>query len=96
MAQASDLAVAVAGIPRAVFRWFRLQRVLRVVSPVEVSWVRKNFCGQIGIPMQRGKLPVRTWLAAVYVITSSHKGLSSVQLRKQLGVTQLATCFINH
>ncbi len=46
--------------------------------------------------MQRGKLPVRTWLAAVYVITSSHKGLSSVQLRKQLGVTQLATCFINH
>ncbi len=56
----------------------------------------KHFSVRIGTPMQGSKLPVRTWPLAAYLITSSRKGVSSIHLGKQLGVTQRTAWFLNH
>ncbi|MBK7308397.1 MAG: IS1595 family transposase [Chitinophagaceae bacterium] len=42
------------------------------------------------------KLPLRIWFAAVYLISSSKKGLSSLQAARQLGITQKTAWFLNH
>ena len=39
-------------------------------------------------PMHATKLPLRTWLKAIYVTLISSKGISSVMLAKQIGVRQ--------
>jgi transposase-like protein len=42
------------------------------------------------------KLPLRKWYMAVYLLSTSGKGISSVQLAKQIGVTQKTGWFIDH
>ena len=42
------------------------------------------------------KLPLRKWYMAVYLLSTSNKGISSVQLAKQIGVTQKTGWFMDH
>lgn len=42
------------------------------------------------------KLPLRKWYIAVYLLATSGKGISSVQLAKQVGVTQKTGWFMDH
>lgn len=42
------------------------------------------------------KLPLRKWFMAIYLLSTSGKGISSVQLAKQVGVTQKTGWFIDH
>jgi transposase-like protein len=42
------------------------------------------------------KLPLRKWYMAIYLLATSGKGISSVQLAKQIGVTQKTGWFIDH
>ena len=42
------------------------------------------------------KLPLRKWYMAVYLLSTSSKGISSVQLAKHVGVTQKTGWFIDH
>src|SRR5208282_1964851 len=42
------------------------------------------------------KLPLRKWYMAVYLLATSGKGISSVQLAKHVGVTQKTGWFIDH
>ena len=42
------------------------------------------------------KLPLRKWYMAVYLLATSGKGISSVQLAKQVGVTQKTGWFMDH
>jgi transposase-like protein len=42
------------------------------------------------------KLPLRKWYMAVYLLATSNKGISSIQLAKQVGVTQKTGWFIDH
>ena len=39
---------------------------------------------------------MRTWYAAIYLLTTSKKGISSIQLATQLDVTQKTAWFLNH
>lgn len=39
---------------------------------------------------------MRTWFAAVYLFTSSKKGCSSLQISRQLGITQKTAWFLLH
>ena len=39
---------------------------------------------------------LRTWFAAMYLISTSKKGVSSLQLAEQLGITQKTAWFLNH
>lgn len=42
------------------------------------------------------KLSLRIWFAAMYLIATSKKGISSLQIAEQLGITQKTGWFLNH
>lgn len=56
----------------------------------------KKFSATTGTIFQSSKIPLRTWFAAIFLLTTSKKGISSVQLGEQLGVTQKTAWFLNH
>lgn len=56
----------------------------------------KKFTVKIGTIFENSKIPFRIWFAAIYLCTSSKKGISSVQLAEQLGITQKTAWFVLH
>ena len=56
----------------------------------------KKFTATVGTIFQASKIPLRTWYACIFLITTSKKGISSLQLAAQLGITQKTAWFINH
>jgi transposase-like protein len=42
------------------------------------------------------KIPLRKWFIAIYLLTTCRKGISSVQLAKQVGVTQKTAWHMDH
>lgn len=56
----------------------------------------KKFSVTVGTIYENSKIGLRTWFAAVYLFTSSKKGISSLQLGRQLGVTQKTAWFMLH
>jgi transposase-like protein len=57
---------------------------------------RKKFTATVGTIFENTKIPLSKWFVAVYLITSHKKGISSLQLHRDLGVTQKTAWFINH
>lgn len=43
---------------------------------------------------ERSKVPLHKWLYAMYLLVTSRKGISSMQLAKQIGVTQKSAWFM--
>lgn len=56
----------------------------------------KKFTVKVGTIYENSKIPLRTWFAAVYLCTSSKKGISSLQASRQLGITQKTAWFVLH
>lgn len=56
----------------------------------------KKFTVLTGTIYENTKLPIRIWFAAIYLATSSKKGISSLQASRQLGITQKSAWFLNH
>jgi transposase-like protein len=56
----------------------------------------KKFSATKGTIFESSKIPLRTWYAAIFLLTTSKKGISSVQLAEQLQVTQKTSWFLNH
>jgi transposase-like protein len=56
----------------------------------------KKFSVTVGTVYENSKIPLRTWFAAIYLGTSSKKGISSLQTARQLGITQKTAWFLNH
>lgn len=56
----------------------------------------KKFSVTKGTIFESSKIPLRTWYAAIYLLTTSKKGISSLQLATQLQVTQKTAWFLNH
>jgi len=46
-----------------------------------------NFNIRKGTMFERSKLPLRKWFLAIYLITSNKKGISSLQLARDIAVT---------
>lgn len=57
---------------------------------------KKKFTVKVGTYLENSKLPLRTWFAAIYLLTTSKRGISSVQLSVQLGITQKTAWFMLH
>lgn len=49
---------------------------------------KKEFTVRTGTIFQRSHIPLHKWLYAIYIVVSSRKGISSLQLSKEIGVTQ--------
>lgn len=56
----------------------------------------KKFTVKVGTIYENSKIPLRTWFASIYLCTSSKKGISSLQLGRQLGITQKTAWFVLH
>ena len=57
---------------------------------------RKDFTVTVGTIFENSKIPLSTWMAAMFVITAHKKGISSCQLARDLGCTQKTAWFILH
>lgn len=57
---------------------------------------RKKFNATVGTVFENTKLPLSKWFVAMYLITSHKKGISSLQLGRDLGIGQKAAWFVNH
>jgi len=57
---------------------------------------RKDFTVKVGTIFENSKIPLRTWFAAIFLATNHKKGISSVQLASDLGITQKSAWFVLH
>lgn len=57
---------------------------------------RKQFTVRTGTVMEDSHIPLRKWIYAMYLMTVSRKGISSIQLAKEIGVTQKSSWFMEH
>lgn len=64
--------------------------------PYRCQDCRKHFSVRVGTVFSESKLPIRTWLLAIYILTDSKKGVSSTQLAKMLNTTQKTAWFLAH
>lgn len=55
---------------------------------------RKNFTATVGTIFESSKLPLQTWFCAIWLSSTSSKGISSANLSKQLNITQKTAWFV--
>lgn len=56
----------------------------------------RQFSVRVGTIFEDSKISLQKWYAAIYLITSHKKGISSCQLARDLGVTQKTAWYMNH
>src|ERR1700680_4089540 len=57
---------------------------------------RKPFTVKVGTIFEASHVPMRHWLQAIFLLSSSKKGISSNQLHRTLGCTLKTAWFISH
>lgn len=57
---------------------------------------RKRFNVKVGTIFEDTKIPLKKWFMAVYYLTAHKKGISSLQLGRDIGVTQKTAWFMLH
>jgi len=53
-----------------------------------------DFTVRTNTVMERSKVPLNKWLYSMYLLVTARKGISSLQLAKEIGVTQKTAWFI--
>lgn len=53
-----------------------------------------EFTVRTGTIFERSKIPLHKWLYAMYLLVTARKGISSLQLSKEIGVTQKTAWFM--
>lgn len=56
---------------------------------------RKDFTIKTGTVFGESKISLQKWFVAIYLLSTSKKGISSIQLAKQVGVTQKTAWFMD-
>lgn len=57
---------------------------------------RKPFTVKVGTVFEASHIPLRLWLQAIFLLSSSKKGMSSNQLHRTLGITLKSAWFMSH
>jgi transposase-like protein len=57
---------------------------------------KEDFTVRTGTIFERSHVPLHKWVYAMYLLVTARKGISSLQLAKQIGVTQKTAWFIFH
>ncbi len=57
---------------------------------------KKDFTIKTGTVFGESKIPLQKWFVAIYLLTTNKKGISSINLAKQIGVTQKTAWFMDH
>jgi len=57
---------------------------------------KQDFTIKTGTVFGESKLPLRKWFIAIYLLSTTSKGMSSVQVAKHIGVCQKTAWFMSH
>lgn len=57
---------------------------------------REDFTVRTGTIFERSHVPLHKWLHAMYLMLTARKGVSSMQLSKELSITQKSAWFVLH
>ncbi|MBN2570247.1 MAG: IS1595 family transposase [Deltaproteobacteria bacterium] len=64
--------------------------------PYRCQDCRGHFSIRTGTVLAESKIGLHKWLFAIYLMTTARKGISSIQLSKELGITQKTAWFLEH
>ena len=64
--------------------------------PYRCTGCQKRFSVKVGTALERSPLPLRKWVFAIYLEMTSLKGVSSMKLHRDIGVTQKTAWFMLH
>jgi hypothetical protein len=56
----------------------------------------KIFSVKVGSIFEDSNIPLRKWFIAIYILTSHKKGISSIQLAKDVGISQKSAWHLEH
>ena len=57
---------------------------------------RYDFTAKVGTVMEDSKIPLRKWAIAFYLMSTNLKGVSSMKLHRDLGITQKSAWYMEH
>jgi transposase-like protein len=57
---------------------------------------QEDFTVRTGTIFERSHIPLHKWLYAMYLLVTARKGISSMQLAKEIGITQKSAWFMLH
>jgi transposase-like protein len=57
---------------------------------------KEDFTVRTGTIFERSHVPLHKWLYAMYLLVTARKGISSLQLSKEIGITQKSAWFLLH
>ncbi len=60
------------------------------------SKCKRQFSVRVGTIFEDSKISLQKWFAAIYLVTAHKKGISSLQLHRDLGITQKTAWFMLH
>ena len=60
------------------------------------SKCRKDFTVRIGTIFENSRMNLHKWLYAIYLLQTARKGISSLQLGKEIGISQKSSWFMLH
>jgi transposase-like protein len=71
------------------------------ITPRKSGFYRCNACQldftiRTGTVFERSHVPLHKWLYAMYLLVTARKGISSMQLAKEIGITQKSAWFVLH
>ena len=64
--------------------------------PYRCRWCHKFFSVRTGTALERSKVPLKKWAFAIFLSATSLKGVSSIKLHRDIGVTQKTAWFMAH
>ena len=74
----------------------RTHKCSHAKSPYRCTDCRAYFSAKTGTIMDSSRLPFRKWVFAIYLECTSLKGISSMKLHRDIGVTQATAWFMLH
>jgi transposase-like protein len=57
---------------------------------------KEDFTVRTGTIFERSHIPLHKWIYAMYILLTARKGVSSMQLAKEIGITQKSAWFMLH
>jgi transposase-like protein len=69
-------------------------QVRKVVGYFRCLACKEDFTVRTGTIFERSHIPLDKWLYAMYLISTARKGVSSMQISKELGITQKSAWFM--
>ena len=68
----------------------------RNTMPYWCGACRRRFSVRTGTPLEASNIPLQKWAIAIYLHVTSLKGVSSMKLHRDLGISQSAAWFMSH